>query len=148
MQVSHADSRTHAIFDDEHVIGYAGLVPVMRLAERCGLDGLVGEHVAVTGPCGANAALKIGSMVAGMATGADCIDDLCALRHGGMDKAFDGIRAPSTLGSFLRGLTWGNVRQIEKVHRGFLGRLAAHAPLLPGAGTLAFLDLDSMQRRV
>src|SRR5260370_3405424 len=100
----------------------------MRLAERCGLDGLVGEHVAVTGPCGANAALKIGSMVAGMATGADCIDDLGALRHGGVDKAFDGIRAPSTLGSFPRGPTLGDGWPIEKGPRGFLGRLAAHAP--------------------
>jgi hypothetical protein len=120
----------------------------MRLAERCGLGALASEHVAVTAPCGANAAAKISSIVAGMAAGADSIEDLDALRHGGMDRLFDGIRAPSTLGSFLRALNWGSVRQIEKVARMLLVALARHTPLLPGAGTLAFLDVDSMQRRV
>jgi hypothetical protein len=82
-----------------------------------------------------------------MLAGADSIDDLDVLRCGGMDKVFSGVRAPSTLGSFLRAFTWGNVRQLEKVARQVLGRLAAHTPLLPGADTLAFVDVDSMQRR-
>ncbi|WP_433412235.1 hypothetical protein ACQP1V_24975 [Microtetraspora malaysiensis] len=82
-----------------------------------------------------------------MAAGADSIADLDALRHGGMDTLFDGIRAPSTLGSFLRSLKWGNVRQIEKVSRELVVRLATHAPLLPAADTVAFLDVDSMQKR-
>lgn len=148
MQLSHATARTHAVFDEEHLVAYGGLVPVMRLAQRCGLDALAGEHVRAGGACGANAAAKICSIVAGMVAGADSIDDLDALRHGGMDKLFHGIRAPSTLGSFLRALSWGNVRQIEKVSRRLLAALAAHTPLLPGAGTLAFIDVDSMQRRV
>jgi hypothetical protein len=143
----HAAARTHASFDDEHVIAYAGLESVMRLAERCDLGRLVDEHVAIADRLGVNAAAKISSIVAGMAAGADSIADLDALRHGGIDKLFDGIRAPSTLGSFLRSLRWGNVRQIEKVSRMMLGRLAAHTPLLPGAGTVAFLDVDSMQKR-
>ncbi|MFC0863223.1 IS1380 family transposase [Sphaerimonospora cavernae] len=147
MRLFHAPARTHASFDDERVIAYAGLEPVVRLAERCDLDRLIDEHVAIADPLGVNAAAKISSIVAGMAAGADSIADLDALRHGGMDKLFDGIRAPSTLGSFLRSLTWGNVRQIEKVSRELLGRLAAHTPLLPGAGTVAFLDVDSMQKR-
>jgi hypothetical protein len=148
VQLSHAAGKVHAVFDEEHLVAYGGLVPVMRLAERCGLGSLAGEHVTVAAPGGANAAAKICSIVAGMATGADSIDDLDALRHGGMDKLFAGIRAPSTLGSFLRVLSWGNVRQIEKVSRRFLAALAAHTPLLPGTETLAFLDVDSMQRRV
>jgi hypothetical protein len=143
----HAAARTHAAFDEEHVVGYAGLVPVMRLAGRCALDGLVSEHVALAHWQGVNAPVKVASIVAGMACGADSIDDLDVLRHGGMDKLFDGIRAPSTLGSFLRAFTWGNVRQLEKVARTLLARLAAHTPLLPGADVLAFLDIDSMQRR-
>ena len=147
MRLFHALGKTHASFDDEHVIAYAGLEPVMRLAERCGLAGLVDEQVAIADRLGVNAAAKIGSIVAGMTAGADSIADLDALRHGGMDKLFDGIRAPSTLGSFLRCLTWGNVRQIEKVSRVLLARLAAHSPLLPDADVLAFLDLDSMQKR-
>jgi hypothetical protein len=147
VRLFHAPAKTHAIFDDEHVIAYAGLEPAMRLAERCGLDGLVGEHVTLADRLGVNAPAKVASIVAGMLVGADSIDDLDALRHGGMDKLFDHVRAPSTLGSFLRAFTWGNVRQLEKVGRIMLARLAAHTPLLPGADVLAFLDLDSMQRR-
>lgn len=45
MRFSHAASKTHAIFDDEHVISYGGLAPAMRVAERCGLARLVAEHV-------------------------------------------------------------------------------------------------------
>ncbi|MBF8193662.1 hypothetical protein ITP53_49900 [Nonomuraea sp. K274] len=148
MLVSHAPAKTHAIFDEEHLVAHAGLVPAMRLAEQCGLAGLVGEHVAIADPLGTNAPLKIGSIVAGMLAGADSIDDLDALRHGGMGKLFEGIRAPSTLGSFLRCLNWGNARQLGKVHRVLLARLAAHTSLLPGADVLAFLDLDSMQKRI
>jgi hypothetical protein len=70
------------------------------------------------------------------------------LRHGAMPDLFGGVRAPSTLGSFLRSFTWGNVRQLEKVSRELLAELARQAPLLPGADVLAFMDIDSMQRRV
>ena len=83
-----------------------------------------------------------------MAAGADSIDDMDMLRHGAMDVLFGGVRAPSTLGSFLRSLTFGNVRQLEKVHRELLAGLARRAPLLPGADQLAFVDIDSMQKRV
>lgn len=148
MRLSHAVNKTQVFFDDEHVIAHGGLVPVMRLAERCDLAGLVTDHVRVGGKLGANTPLKISSVVAGMVSGADSIDDLDVLRHGGMDKVFTGIRAPSTLGSFLRCLAWGNVRQIEKTGRELLARLAAHTPLLPCADVLAFVDIDSTQKRV
>jgi hypothetical protein len=147
VRLFHAPGKTHAIFDDEHVIGYAGLVPAMRLAERCGLAALVGESVTIDDSDGANAPIKVSAIVAGMLAGADSIDDLDTLRHGGMDKLFTQLRAPSTLGSFLRAFTWGNVRQLEKVSRQMLIRLAAHTALLPGADVVAFLDVDSMQRR-
>jgi len=65
-----------------------------------------------------------------------------------MPALFGGIRAPSTLGSHLRSYTWGNVAQLEKAGGEFLAELARRAPLLPGAGTLAFIDIDSMQKRV
>ena len=87
-------------------------------------------------------------LVAGMAAGADSIDDMDLLRHGAMPELFGGVRAPSTLGSFLRSFTWGNVRQLEKAGRELLAELACRAPLLPGADQLAFVDFDSMQRRV
>jgi hypothetical protein len=113
----HDAAKIDAIFDDEHMVAYGGLAPVMRLAERCGLDALVGEHVAIAAADGVNAPAKVVSIVAGMSCGADSIDDLDVLRHGGMDKLFSDIRAPSTLGSFLRSFTWGNVRQLEKSAR-------------------------------
>jgi hypothetical protein len=83
-----------------------------------------------------------------MVAGADSIDDMDLLRHGAMPVLFGGIRAPSTLGSFLRSFTWGNVLQLEKVSRLLLAELAGRAPLLPGKDTVAFLDIDSTQKRV
>jgi hypothetical protein len=65
-----------------------------------------------------------------------------------MTSLFGGVRAPSTLGSHLRSYTWGNVSQLEKAGREFLAELTREAPLLPGAETLAFIDIDSMQKRV
>src|SRR5580658_4983959 len=141
-------ARTHASFDDPNLVSRAGLVPVMALAQRAGLAGLVAELVRPGGPCGVNAELKIPCLVAGMAAGADSIKDMDLLRHGALPGLFGGIRAPSTLGSHLRSFTWGNVRQLEAVNRLLLGELARRAPLLPGRDTLAFIDIDAMQKRV
>src|ERR1017187_8424975 len=71
-------------------------------AGRAGLPDLVAEHVRPGGECGVNAHLKVPALVAGMASGADSIDDMDVLRHGAMSTLFGGIRAPSTLGSHLR----------------------------------------------
>jgi hypothetical protein len=120
----------------------------MALAQRAGLTELVADQVRPGGPCGVNAQLKVPCLVAGMIGGADSIDDMDLLRHGAMDVLFGGIRAPSTLGSHLRCYTWGNVRQLEAVNRQLLAELARRAPLLPGKDVLAFVDIDSMQKRV
>ena len=148
MRLLHGLAKTHVSFDDPNLVSHGGLVPVMALAGRAGLADLVAEHVTPGGECGVNAHLKVPCLVAGMAAGADSIDDMDMLRHGAMDKLFGGIRAPSTLGSHLRSYTWGNVSQLEKAGREFLAELARQAPLLPGAETLAFIDIDSMQKRV
>ncbi len=139
MRLLHSLARTRASFDDPNLVSHAGLVPVMALAERAGLGDLVAEHVRPGGECGVNARLKVPCLVAGMAAGADSIDDMDVLRHGAMGTLFGGIRAPSTLGSHLRSCTWGNVGQLGKVNRELLAELAWQAPLLPGAGTLAFI---------
>jgi len=148
VRLLHSLAKTHASFDDPNLVSHAGLVPVMALAQRAGLAGLVAEHVRPGGECGVNAHLKVPCLVAGMAAGADSIDDMDLLRHGAMTALFGGVRAPSTLGSHLRSYTWGNVSQLEKAAREFLAELARRSPLLPGAGTLAFIDIDSMQKRV
>ena len=148
MRLSHTPSRTSAVFDDPNLVSHGGLVPVMALAERAGLHDLLAEHVRPGGECGVNAPLKAGCLVAGMAAGADSIEDMGLLRHGAMDVLFGGVRAPSTLGSHLRSYTWGNVLQLEKAGRELPGRLSRQAPLLPGADVLAFIDIDSTQKRV
>jgi hypothetical protein len=147
VRLLHALARTHASFDDPDLVSRAGLVPVMALAQRARLGGLVAEHVRPGGPSGVNAHLKVPCLVAGVA-GADSIDDMGLLRHGALPGLFGGIRAPSTLGSHLRSFTWGNVRQLEMVNRRLLGELARRAPLLPGKQTVAFIDIDAMQKRV
>jgi len=148
VRLLHSLAKTHAMFDDPNLVSHAGLVPVMALAERAGLGELTARHVRPGGPCGVNPAVKVACLVAGMAAGAGSIDDLDLLRHGAMSRLFGGIRAPSALGSHLRAYTWGHVAQLEKVAREFLAELARQVPLLPGAETLAFIDVDSTQKRV
>jgi hypothetical protein len=145
MQSFHAAARVSARFDDPNLIAYGGLAPLVRLAERCGLPELTGELVRLPASkdgTGSFPAVKVMALIAGMATGADSIDDMDRLRHGAMRRLFTGARAPSTLGSFLRSFTHGHVKQLHAVARRFLPRLAAHTPLLPGADQVAYLDLD------
>jgi hypothetical protein len=95
----HELAKIHATFDDPHLVSQAGLVPVMALAERAALGELTAEHVRITRPCGVNAPVKIGCLVAGMTAGADSIDDMGLLRHGAMPVLFGGIRASHTASS-------------------------------------------------
>jgi hypothetical protein len=111
---------------------------VLALAQRCGFIDTVEQVLTVPSP---NPASKLSAMVAGMVAGADSINDLDLLRHGGMGKLFAGVRTPSTLGTFLRSFT-SHVRQLDKIAAGLLVNLAGHAPLLPGADQLCFVDID------
>ncbi len=58
MRLSHDLAKTHASFDDPHLVSRAGLVPVMALAERAGLADLVAASVR-PGGCGVNAPVKV-----------------------------------------------------------------------------------------
>src|SRR5688500_12340941 len=100
----------------------------MALADRCGLARLLAERLKIAATGGANAAAKILALVAGMVCGADSINDMDLLRHGGMSRLFNAVRAPSTLGTFLRVFTFGHVRQLDAVAAGLLARLAAATP--------------------
>jgi hypothetical protein len=55
VRLLHGLAKTHASFDDPNLVSRAGLVPVMALAQRAGLGGLVAEHVRPGGYCGVNA---------------------------------------------------------------------------------------------
>jgi hypothetical protein len=135
-----------ARFDDPNLVSCAGLAPVLQLAQRAGLQRLVGEHVSIGKPGGAVAQVKVPVLVAGMVAGADSIEDMGLLRHGAMDRLFIGVRAPSTLGTFLRAFTFGHVRQLDAVAARLLARLCRQAPLLPGAAELAYIDVDDTVR--
>ena len=139
MRVCHTAS---AGFDDPNLVSCAGLIPVMRLAERAGLHDLARAHVRVPGSAGANADVKVAALVAGMVAGADTIDAMDLLRHGGMGRILTPGRAPSTLGTFLRACTFGHVRQFDAVASRLLVNLAARTPLLVGADQVAYLDID------
>ena len=108
MRLLHDLAKIHVTFDDPNLVSRAGLVPVMALAQRAGLAALVDEHVRIGRPCGVNPQVKVPAIVAAMIGGAGSIDDLGLLRHGAVGALFGGVRAPSTLGSFLRSFTWGN----------------------------------------
>lgn len=130
MQLCHTPRATSAVFDDPNLVSSAGLVPVLALARSAGLQELAQRHLSVATDKGANAGLKVTSLIAGMVAGADSIDDMALLRHGGMGRVFAGAYAPSTLGSFLRSFTFGHVRQLDAVASRFLTRLTDQAPLI------------------
>ena len=62
MRVCHSVS---ASFDDLNLVSCAGLAPVLRLAQRAGLQDLVAGYVRIGRPGGCNTALKVSSLVAG-----------------------------------------------------------------------------------
>ena len=137
------------VFDDPNVVSDAGLVPVLQLAESAGLHDLLEQQLSVAS---ANATAKATSVVGGMLAGADSIDDLDLLRHGGMPRLFSRVRAPSTLGTFLRSFTHGHVQQLDAVGGDLLAGLSARVPgVLAGADTaegVAFIDVDDTIREV
>ena len=98
------------MFDDDNLVSSAGLVPVMALAQQTGLVRLLDEKVRITAPRiksgAANPAPKLATLIAGMVAGADCIDDIDVIRSGGMKTLFDGVYAPSTVGTLLREFTF------------------------------------------
>jgi Transposase DDE domain group 1 len=148
VRLLHSLRGVDAVFDEANLVSCAGLVPVMRLAEQVDLAGLVAQRVRPDLSTGSNPGGKSAAVVAGMVAGADSIEDLDLLRHGGMASLFAAVYAPSTLGSFLRFFTWGHTLQLEAAARNLLAALAARTPLLPGAERQAYVDVDSLLRRV
>jgi hypothetical protein len=64
-------------------------------------------------------------VIRSMLAGGESIVDMAVLRAGAAAELFDGTRAPSTIGSWLRAHRWFNVRQLEAVSRRLLARLWA-----------------------
>ncbi len=144
MQLAHTAVASSAVFDDPNLVSSAGLVPLLALAHSVDLRGLADEQLSVPTDKGANAGLKVASLVAGMVGGADSIDDMALLRHGGMGRVFKNAFAPSTMGSFLRAFSFGHVRQLDAVASRVLTGLAAQAPLVAEGqpDPLVLVDVD------
>lgn len=143
MRSSHSLDRLDTTFDDGRLVADAGLLLPATLAQHLGLKELVDTHVDLGESVGrANVGDKFLTLVLSALAGGDCIDDADALRAGGTGRVLDfPVKAPSTLGTFLRSFRWGHVRQLDRVSRELLGRAWA-AGAGPGDGPLT-IDLDS-----
>jgi hypothetical protein len=152
VQVSHRFTPASAVFDDDSLVSCAGLVPVMTLAAQTGLPTLLADKIDIAVPRiksgSANPSPKLTTVIAGMCAGADSIDDLDVVRSGGMKALFEGVYAPSTVGTLLREFTFGHARQLESVLREHLVALCERVRLLRGADQRAFIDIDSLLRPV
>jgi hypothetical protein len=152
VQVLHNFLPDSAVFDDDNLVSCAGLVPVMTLAEQSGLAELLAKKVYVTETriksAAANPSPKLATLIGAMCAGADCIDDVDLVRSGGMKTLFDGVYAPSTIGTLLREFSFGHARQLESVLGHHLAALCDRVDLLPGADVGAFIDIDSLLRPV
>ena len=136
---NHPD-RIQIAFDDHRLVANAGLILPATLALRLGLPQLLGKHLDLGGAPGrANTGDKMMTLVASALAGGDCIDDADALRTGRTACALGCVvKAPSTLGTFLRSFTWGHVRQLDRVSRELLAR-AWKAGAGPGDALMARL---------
>ena len=139
---NHPD-RIKIAFDDHRLVANAGLLLPATLALHLGLSQLVQQRLDLgDAPGRANTGDKMMTLVASALAGGDCIDDADALRAGGTAGVLDClVKAPSTLGTFLRSFRWGHVRQLDRVSRELLARAWA-AGAGPGDGPLT-IDLDS-----
>ena len=139
---NHPD-RIQITFDDRRLVANAGLLLPATLARHLGLPELVRQRLDLgDAPGRANTSDKMMTLVASALAGCDCIDDADVLRTGGTACTLGGtVKAPSTLGTFLRSFRWGHVRQLDRVSRELLAR-AWQAGAGPGDGPLN-IDLDS-----
>ena len=135
--------RIHVAFDDHRLVTNAGLLLPITLAHHLGLGVLVDRHVHLgDAPGRATAGDKVLTLVASALAGGDCIDDADALRAGGTEQVLGcTVKAPSTLGTFLRSFRWGHARQLDRVSREVLARAWATG-VGPGDDPLT-IDLDS-----
>ena len=146
LPLEHPD-RIQITFDDHRLVANAGLLLPVTLGQHLGLRELVQQRLDLgNAPGRANTGDKIVTLVASALAGGDCIDDADVLRTGGTAGATGCVvKAPSTLGTFLRSFRWGHVRQLDRVSRELLAR-AWSAGAGPGDGPLT-IDLDSTIRR-
>jgi hypothetical protein len=142
-RVSRGIGRIDVTFDDEHLVANAGLLLVSTLAVRLGVEDLVNATVRLVDRIGgALPGRKVLTLVHAIVAGGSHIDHADVLRSGATQAVLaHRVMAPSTLGTFLRGFTFGHVRQLEAVVGKVLER-AWVAGAGPGDARLV-IDVDS-----
>jgi hypothetical protein len=140
---SHTLDRIQVSFDDDHVVANAGLIGPATLADHLGLRELFDTHVDLgAAPGHANVGLKAMTLIHSALSGGDCIDDAAAMRVASTPEVLGhAVRAPSTLGTFLRSFTWGHVSQLDRVLDELICRAWASGAG-PGTGPVT-VDVDS-----
>ncbi len=143
MRSSHSLDAIAVTFDDERLVADAGLILPATLAQHLGLKELLDDHVDLgDAPGHANVGRKAMTLIHSALAGGDSIDDADALRAGSTQAVLGHtVSAPSTLGTFVRSVTWGHARQFDKVAGLLLGRAWA-AGAGPGAEPFT-IDVDS-----
>jgi Transposase DDE domain group 1 len=125
--------------DEDTLITDAGLLLPATLASRLGLAELFDERITA----GAHPADKCLTVIASALTGGDCIDDVNALRAGATGAVLGHrVAAPSTVGTFLRSLRWGQARQFDAVSRQLLAR-ATRAGAIDTTAERFVVDIDA-----
>jgi hypothetical protein len=139
MRSSHNLARVATTFDDDNVVPNAGLRAPAAIAQKLGVGALVDARVKLPADAEgrANCGVKALTVVGAMLTGGDSIDDCAVLRAGAAPEVFTGTRAPSTIGTWLRGFNWAAVRMFDAVTRIVLARAWA-------AGLGPDLDADQV----
>ena len=117
MRSSHSLDALSVQFDDDNAVADAGLLLPATLAQHLGLRDLLDAHINLGSVAGhANPGAKAMTLIASLISGGECIDDADALRAGETGQVLGHwVAAPSTLGTFLRGFSFGHARQLDKV---------------------------------
>ena len=115
--------RIRVAFDDHRLVANAGLLLPASLALRLGLNELADSHVDLgDAPGRANTGDKLMTLVASALAGGDCIGDTDALRAGGTARLIGSVvKAPSTLGTFLRSFPLGACEAVGPGQPGVAG---------------------------
>ena len=138
MQSLHTTSDLSVMFDDDHAVANAGLALAGLLSEKLGLEQLCDETISIAPFPGRRVATLVHSLV----VGGTCIDDADVLRAGSTASVLSHrVMASSTFGTFLRGFSFGHVRQLDSVSEQLLTRAWALGAG-PGEAPMT-IDIDS-----
>jgi len=113
MRSSHTLAAIETTFDEDNLVANAGLLAPGALAQKLGVAELIDEHLQLPADAvgRANGGTKAMTVIGAMLAGGDSIADVDVLRAGAGPELFDQGRAPSTIGTWLRGFIWAPVRQ-------------------------------------